>query len=322
MKHCLIIGAGISGLMAARTLSEKGIDVTVLEKSRGVGGRLATRRFGGGVFDHGAQYISARSDIFKAQIDILQKAGVVQEWSTGAPPDKSEGFTHYIGVRGMTGIAKFLARELDLRLGERALFLSFKNKKWQILTEKENSYETDAIILTPPVPQSLALIRTAGLERQEIIENELHSIFYDRCLTVLVIMHSENILDAPGGLRLSGEPLIWISDNQMKGISPRRTAVTIHAGPEFSRKYWEMDDRWIAQNILYIAAGWLPGKYGTYQVKRWLYSQPRIVYDDRYYAIPDPAPLIFAGDAFGGPQVEGAALSGIFAAQVLSQQYG
>jgi len=321
MKHCLIIGAGISGLMAARTLSETGINVTVLEKSRGVGGRMATRRFKGGIFDHGAQYITVRSDIFRAQIDILQKAGVVREWFTGAPPEKSEGFTHYIGSSGMAGIAKYLSRDLDLRLGERALFLSLKHHKWQILTDKENSYETDAIILTPPVPQSLALIRTAGLERQEIIEHELHSIQYDRCLAMLVTMNSENILESPGGLRLSGEPLIWIADNRMKGISPRRTAVTIHAGPEFSRKYWEMDDKWIAQNILYTAAGWLAGKYGDSQVKRWLYSQPRIVYDDRFYAVPEPAPLVFAGDAFAGPQIEGAALSGISAARFLNQYY-
>ncbi len=130
-------------------------------------------------------------------------------------------------------------------------------------------------------------------------------------------MEPDQILARPGGLQLSGEPLLWIADNRMKGISPDVTAVTIHAGPEFSRKYWNMDDSGVAQNILHTAAGWLKGKHITWQVKRWLYSQPRIIYDERFYAVSEPAPLIFAGDAFGGPMIEGAVLSGISAAQYL-----
>ena len=42
----IVIGAGIAGLLAARQLAEAGRDVTVLDKGRGVGGRLATRRIG------------------------------------------------------------------------------------------------------------------------------------------------------------------------------------------------------------------------------------------------------------------------------------
>jgi predicted NAD/FAD-dependent oxidoreductase len=51
-----VIGAGISGLICARTLAQHGWLVTVFEKGRGVGGRMAVRRTEAGLaFDHGAQ---------------------------------------------------------------------------------------------------------------------------------------------------------------------------------------------------------------------------------------------------------------------------
>ena len=57
MPSVAIIGAGMSGLAAARVLSDAGYAVTIFEKSRGVGGRAATRRRAGFIYDHGAQYI-------------------------------------------------------------------------------------------------------------------------------------------------------------------------------------------------------------------------------------------------------------------------
>ncbi len=65
----------MSGLLAANKLQEAGWRVTVLDKGRGVGGRMATRRFGGGSFDHGAQFFTARSDEFKEMVEDWRKAG-------------------------------------------------------------------------------------------------------------------------------------------------------------------------------------------------------------------------------------------------------
>lgn len=59
----VIVGAGLSGLVAARSLAASGHDVSVLDKGRGVGGRLATRRIGDAVLDHGAQFFTVRTDV-------------------------------------------------------------------------------------------------------------------------------------------------------------------------------------------------------------------------------------------------------------------
>jgi len=60
-KTCLVVRAGISGLLPARTLTEQGVLVTLLDKSRRAGGRMAARRVGEAVFDHGAQFFTARA---------------------------------------------------------------------------------------------------------------------------------------------------------------------------------------------------------------------------------------------------------------------
>lgn len=55
----VVIGAGLSGLRAARALAEAGVRVLVLEAQRRVGGRTLTVTPGDGLFiDHGGQWVS------------------------------------------------------------------------------------------------------------------------------------------------------------------------------------------------------------------------------------------------------------------------
>ena len=76
-----VVGAGISGLICARTLAENGCDVNVYEKSRGVGGRMSTRRVDDTLsFDHGAQYFTARDGRFKRYVESWIDDGLVQPW--------------------------------------------------------------------------------------------------------------------------------------------------------------------------------------------------------------------------------------------------
>ena len=81
-----VIGAGISGLTAAQTLSDAGIDVTVFEKSRGVGGRTANRRSEYGSFDHGAQYFTVKDKRFRNFTEDLVSKGVIASWSNPDDP--------------------------------------------------------------------------------------------------------------------------------------------------------------------------------------------------------------------------------------------
>ena len=83
MSDVIVIGAGLSGLTAARDLRAAGADVVVLEKSRGVGGRAATRRWDGWPVDHGAQFFTARSEDFRAQVEAWLEQGTCFAWARG-----------------------------------------------------------------------------------------------------------------------------------------------------------------------------------------------------------------------------------------------
>jgi predicted NAD/FAD-dependent oxidoreductase len=314
-KHILIIGAGISGLMAANLLRQNGFDVTILEKSHAVGGRMATRRFDGGVFDHGAQFFTVRSDLFQHYVDKWLEQKIIKEWSRGFPPNKADGHPRYMGVKGMTTIAKFLAKNIDIRFGERALFLDNKHPGWSVQTEQETIYKSDGLIITVPVPQAIILFQNGenGIKKSSL--EELNDITYEPCLGLMMTSEEESFIDRPGAFQLSGEPITWISDNRIKGISKNRTAITVHAGPEFSRKYWNLDDKTLLSTLYHTVSDWIPVSYKESQIKRWRFSHPRVIFEERTLLITDPAPIALAGDAFGGPRVEGASLSGLSAAE-------
>ncbi len=63
-----MIGDGLAGVSAGRLLADRGHDVTLLEKSRGCGGRCATKRWAGHTVDHGAQYFTMRHPEFSATV--------------------------------------------------------------------------------------------------------------------------------------------------------------------------------------------------------------------------------------------------------------
>ena len=117
---------------------------------------------------------------------------------------------------------------------------------------------------------------------------------------------------APGG----SKPIRWIADNTHKGISPAAQAVTIHAGRGFSREHWEKERSSVGEKLLEAAAQWLgDAQVLEFQVHGWRYSQPVDTYSEACLMVEDS--LVFAGDAFAGPRVEGAALSGLAAADAL-----
>lgn len=320
----LIVGAGMAGLMAANMLQKYDFGVMLVDKGPGVGGRLATRRIGPGRADHGAQFFTARSAEFSRWVEQWRSKGLVFRWSTGwgdgsLAKAKPDGYPRYAVTGGMNALAQSLAQGLNFRLNTRLTALAPTATGWQAESETGQIFSSRAVILTPPAPQSLALLDAGQTKLASLTRTALERIKYAPCLAGLYWVDGPVNLPEPGALQRPEARISWIADNQRKGISPEATLITVHAGPEYSQQLWPAPP---AEALAALTGELRPLLADSTQIieaqlKRWRYALPTALYSDRCLAAADLPPLIFAGDAFGEPRIEGAALSGLAAANKL-----
>ncbi len=326
----LIVGAGLAGIMASQSLVRAGKEVILLESSDQTGGRMASIRLqrpdGREVaWDLGAQFFTVRELRFEKIVQSWLKEQLIVEWSRGfATADGSyyaDGHPRYRGVPDMAALPRRLARRLtrlmDINLREEVTSISPATSGWQLKTKSGRKFFAKRVMLTLPVGQSIALLKAGGAALPPGIQKALAPISYEPCIALLLLLDGTGHFPEPGGLWPIGEPIVWMADNYRKGLSPTPGAITIHAGPEFSAHYWRTTDEEVAKMLVSAAAEWLVDEVEHYQIHRWRYSKPVWIHPEPYLALLDPAPLVFAGDAFAGPRVEGAALSGLAAADWL-----
>ena len=308
----IVVGAGLAGLMAAGELTARGHDVTVFDKGRGVGGRLATRRIGDAVFDHGAQFFTVRTDEFAAHVDSWARAGVVREWCHGF--GHADGHPRWVGTKGMASIAKHLASGLDVRTGTLAFSLRDEDGALVMKTDDGVDHAADRVIVTTPTPQAFGFLMNVGLELPE----SLRAGDYVRTLGLLAVLDSDShAVPAPGGVQEPDDTFQFIGDNRAKGISPV-PALTFHFSPSFSVDHYDDDPEDLHALMLSAVTPWLgDARITESQVKKWRFATPLAVHPERCWSSPDGR-LVLAGDAFAGPRVEAAALSGLAAAAAVS----
>ena len=308
----LILGAGLTGLLAATDLQASGFHPLVVDKGRGVGGRLASRRIGSATFDHGAQFITARTPRFAALLNEWKDLGLVAEWYRGT----NEEHIYWRGVPSMTAIPKHLAKSLNVRLEMKMTVLKQEGSYWLAIFENGETIAANAVLLTAPVPQSLALLDAGGVVLEASKREQLEAVEYEPCMAVMAVLNGESNIPQPGFLRFDSGPITWIADNKAKGISAV-SAVTIHVAPAFSLEHWDDDRQKVGQHLLEVAAPWLGSDVAEFQVHAWRYARPRHEQDHPCLILNQSPPLLIAGDAFGGPRVEGAAVSGWAGAEAL-----
>jgi predicted NAD/FAD-dependent oxidoreductase len=307
----IVVGAGLSGLMAAQSLTRNGHDVTVFDKGRGVGGRLATRRIGDATLDHGAQFFTVRSEEFASNVNEWLAAGVVHEWCHGF--DSEDGHPRYVGTKGMSGIAKHLAQDLDVHTSALVFSLERIATGYNVITDDGVAHACDKVLLTAPIPQSFSLMFGGAIE----MPDEMRTIDYDRTLGLLAVLDSDNHnVKSPGGMQFPDAVFSFIGDNSAKGISATH-ALTFHANPEWSRQNFDLELDEIHSLLLTAAQPWLgSAQILESQPKKWRFATPKSAWPEAFWIDPSGT-LALAGDAFAGPKMEGAALSGLAAAQAL-----
>ncbi len=312
----LVIGAGISGLLIARQIHDAGRNVRVLEKGRGFGGRMATRRMGGGRFDHGAQYFTVRDPRFQFWVDRWMAAGIVRKWFCGFTEERnSEGHPRYIGIRGISDIGKWLSEGIQVSRETQAKELRWNDPGWTVRTDSGAVYSADQLIITTPVPQALELLDGCGVAFPAEAFEALNAVQYEKTLAVMAHLDGPSALPSFGGVKVKESPLVWLADNQRKGISDT-PAVTLHSDSVFAQTHWDSPDELRGNLLIDSAKRYLGAEVTHFTCHRWGYARPKQTYGSPFFHHP-PSGLLLAGDGFGGGLVEGAALSAINAGGVL-----
>lgn len=306
----VVVGAGISGLVAARTLRDAGATVTVVDKGRSPGGRMATRRMGGATVDHGAQFFTVRTPAFARQVDDWRDRGLVRVWSHGFGGD--DGHPRYVGTAGMNALTKDLASGLDVRCSTMAFAVRPGTAApWRVVIDDGTTHDADAVVVTTPLPQAYALLADAGID----LDEELMRTEYDRTIAFLALLGAAPRVPAPGGVRAPSDEVAFVADNMAKGVSAA-PALTLHATAAWSEAHWDEPSDQLAAQLLELARPWLGDTpVVEHQVKKWRFATPRTPW-------PEPcwhaAGVVLAGDAFAGPRIEAAHNSGLAAAHTLA----
>jgi hypothetical protein len=307
----------MAGLTAAAALEAKGWAVVLLDKGRGPGGRMATRRIGESRLDHGAQFFTVRDGRFREAVGRWERNGWVAPWFSEG------GHVRYRAAGGMNALAKHLARSFDLRTEVKVKSVEPAEEGWRVTAESGQTLHAGALLLTPPAPQAIALLANCSSRLPSEISSALNAIAFDPCFALLVTIEGPSRVPPPGYIRPDHGPVEWIADNTQKGVSTGAAALTVHARPDFSLHNLEAPREQVANLLLEAARPWFGGQVTAWQLHRWRYSRPLVAGKE-----PDclfsrqPACLAIAGDALGGSRLEGAFLSGLLAAERIAAPGG
>lgn len=311
-----VVGAGMSGLAAARTLQEHGVSTLVLDKGRAVGGRMATRRHSGAVFDHGAQHFSARSDEFRERVADWIGAGLVHEWfRSGSITEPLRGIEPRHAVSGgMRRLPEHLAADLDVCCDVRVGRLRCDDARIRLLNEAGAVVgDCVAAVITAPLPQTLQLLSDSRVEMALQQTAQLSSIRYDATLVAMALPRRAPVLPE-GHLTPDDGIVAWIADNQHKGASPS-PSVTVHSTAEFAATHLEEDPAAWMGVLVEAAARYVGVALTAVRGHRWRYSQPQSTLSIGAMSLHPEHRIVLAGEAFVGARVEGAFLSGLAAAE-------
>jgi renalase len=277
-----IIGAGLAGLTCAQQLHQAGYSVVVLEKSRGVGGRMATRRLHDTCADHGVRYLEPQGKLLPQLIEILLQRNILQAWtdtiyelqptkpesvltrqaSPLSPTPQASGLNRYVAPAGMTAVGKFLATGLEIWLNRRVeTMMPTKEQTWHLTLdstdETPNKLTAGAVVIAIPAPQALMLLEPlaeTGLSPEFL--NSLRSVEFDPCLSVMAgysavetipYGNTKGVHESPlptwKACTLSKDSdLAWIGLDSSKRLDQRVPIFVLQSTAEFAKHYLDAED--------------------------------------------------------------------------------
>ncbi|MGO0306587.1 NAD(P)/FAD-dependent oxidoreductase [Endozoicomonas acroporae] len=311
-----LIGAGLSGIKAASLLAELGHEVTVFEKSRGLGGRLANRREAWGKLDIGAQYFTARDPGFQKQVELWLQASAVQVWDfspycveQGTLTPSPDETVRYIGSPLMNQLVYCLSSNIAINFQCHISKVEKSREGWRLLSADGALFSSfDWLIVSSPAEQSRTLLDScsdvmalvpeavhqpcwaAGLATRGKIPADVQGIFGDE-----TVRWASRLSSRPGFRKAPDVDDVWM----------------LHFSPEWS----EQQGKETAVDIGQTGLNWLQtimatGLEKTAQYRHyWRYANIKPVTFDQPYLLDERQRLAVIGAWCAGGRVEGAWLS-------------
>jgi renalase len=292
-RRFAVIGAGMAGITCARTLMQAGHRVSVFEKSRGAGGRMATRRTEFGSFDHGTQYFTLRDPRFKRALETAP--GVVVPWqiktvrimdeagrvATASGPDAEP---HWVATPGINRLPQLWAEPLtDLHVQTLVTRIEadrVSSGRWQLQTEGPGAQTQvhagfDAVLLALPSVQAAALLRAS--QQGASLQDRLAAVQVAPCWTLMLAFPQASGPLGPTwqAARSVHHRIAWLTRETSK---PGRGTIerwTVQASPAWSQRHLEDDDERVKAKLMraFTEVTGIRAEPGHAQVHRWRYAQ-------------------------------------------------
>ncbi|MEM8853869.1 MAG: NAD(P)-binding protein [Pseudomonadota bacterium] len=287
-----IIGAGVCAGAASARLRQAGIEAQVFEKSRGPGGRTATRRTtvdGRKVgFDHGCTVATADGVAFKAFLDEAVEAGAAAPWPEGLG---------VVGVPGMNALARRLLADTQIHPGFPVASLNRQGDGWHLTANDGRSAGPFAAVLsTVPAVQAVPLLASAA----PMLSDAAATATYNPAWAGLFAFpdaESHRLADLEA-TALQAEGVERLIDN---GGKPHRVGATLvlHADPVWSAKNLEWEAQTVRDHFVKLLSGLSLPEPMYASAHRWRYSTPAktAVMDTPF----DPSLMVGAAGDWAGP---------------------
>lgn len=345
-----VIGAGMAGLVCAQQLQQAGYSVLVLDKSRGVGGRMATRRVSGIRADHGVRYLEPTGKFLSQLINYLestkngpQEESILQLWTDkiyelNPPVGQLLPIVKscYIAPTGMNSVGKFLAQGLEIWFSRRVQTIQpTVEKNWYLTLEVTNddataqptTVKSKAVVVAIPAPQALMILEQPVAEMHSEFLKRLGFVEYDPCITVMAgysPAQQESLPEWQAIAFPNDDYLSWVGIDSSKRSHPTQPVFVIQSSAKFATTHQDTTDlQPVAQQLLsYTAQKLMPWLNSPewLQVHRWRYAFCRQPLAVSCLTTELPLPLVGAGDWCGGNKLEGAFASGLAAANWVNSQ--
>jgi photolyase PhrII len=322
-----IIGGGLAGLSAARTLVDQGLEVRVFDKGRGPGGRMSSRRCEMGAVDHGAQYFRVHDQRFARAVEAWREAGIVAPWEGPIlkidaegerRPAKGEG--RFVPQPRMSSLTRHLADAVDLRVATRiaAIRRDAESSGWTLESETGDCFTGfDHVIVTAPAEQAQALFEPVAPD----LAARMGEIDYAPSLATMM-RFADPLPTEHDAIICEQGPISWAVRNEAKPGRGPETNWVVHASAAWSESHFEDDLGEVAETLRH-ALGEILGLAMPEPLKiiahRWRYALvTRALGEDCLF--DRASGLGYAGDGCLGPRVEAAWLSGqAIAGRILGQ---